>query len=69
MSKHSKEFIHQHDLVLALREKLEVEIAQLQKLCPHMHLDGSTAFPRGMSFVDCSLCGMSSYHAGLPAHS
>jgi hypothetical protein len=61
---YSKKFEATRVRVKKLEEKLETERSKLQKLCPHVHLNGSSAFPHGTSFTDCSLCGMSSYYLG-----
>ena len=64
MIKYSKKFEKLKLKVYKLRKQLYEAEKDFMKECPHMYLDGSSAFPRGISFTDCSLCGCSSYYAG-----
>jgi hypothetical protein len=61
MKSYSKEFLKQKDKLEKLEASVEAERKKLQDLCPHVHLNGRSAFPNGISFTDCSLCGMSSH--------
>ena len=49
MKAYSKEFMEQIEVVNSLRSEFERAKKKLQDLCPHVHLDGQTAFPRGLS--------------------
>lgn len=64
MKKYDATFLAQHTTVKNLRKAVIAEEKKLQELCPHVHLDGTSAFPRGLSFTDCTLCGMSSHDVG-----
>lgn len=63
MLSYSKEFLKAKERVAKLEAKLETERKKLQEACPHVHLNGQSAFPSGLGFTDCSLCGMSNYYA------
>ena len=63
MMRYNKDFIVQMKKVDAMKKALREEQLKLYDLCPHVHLDGSSAFPSGISFTDCTICGESSYYA------
>lgn len=64
MKHYEEAFLNQMRLIEEIEKQLEVERKKLQDLCPHVHLNGRSAFPGGLSFTNCELCGMSSYYAG-----
>lgn len=57
-------FLKQLAVVKKLEEKHKVALDRLQKLCPHVDLAGRSTFPRGLSFTDCTMCGISSHDIG-----
>ena len=61
MKVYPKEFCDQLNKVSGPQLLLREERKKLQDLCPHVHLDGRTAFPPSTTFADCSLCGMSNH--------
>lgn len=67
MQNYSREFLRALERVETLRERLRGAQRELQAVCPHVHLDGSSAFPRGLSFTECTLCDLSNHDLGLEA--
>lgn len=63
MKTYSEEFMRQLDKVESLKTELRKAKDELQKLCPHVDTTGRSMFPRGLSFTDCRLCGISSHDA------
>lgn len=64
MKAYTKEFTRALERVEQLRTNLEKAERALQDECPHVRLDGTSTFPRGTSFVDCTLCGLSNHDLG-----
>lgn len=62
MMTYSKEFLAAKKKVGELSAKRDVAIKKLQELCPHVYLNSSSAIPRGPSFQDCNICGLSTYY-------
>lgn len=56
-------FLQKMEKVKELEVKLDQARVALQEICPHAYPNGRSAFPHGISFTDCELCGQSSYHA------
>jgi hypothetical protein len=58
---YSKEFSEARSEVESLETRLQAARLKLQEVCPHVTLDGRSTFPKGISFVDCRLCGISTH--------
>lgn len=56
-------FLQKLEEVKELEAKADKARTELQQICPHAYPNGRTAFPHGISFTDCELCGQSSYYA------
>lgn len=59
---YTKKFQKLRKQVDDLQSRLDEKTKEFQKECPHTHLNGSSAFPKGTSFTDCEICGMSNYY-------
>lgn len=66
MINYTPEFVALREAVDKLKQQLKNAQILLQKSCPHIHLNGQTAFLKGhfTSYRECDLCGMSEYYLG-----
>jgi hypothetical protein len=64
MKAYAKGFLRAQERVRKLEERLEKAKKDLQDLCPHVHLDGTSAIPKGLSHSECTICDQSTYYMG-----
>jgi hypothetical protein len=61
LGRFTKHFLDQVEKVKALKDQLVEEERKLQGMCCHLDFSGKSAFPPGISFTNCSICGLSNH--------
>lgn len=61
---YSKNFFKLRNKLNVLKEQLKKVQDQFKEECPHVDLSGRSTFPNGISFTNCTICGLSNYSLG-----